>query len=85
MTNKPHIALKIIIRHKIKSALRYCMTGNNRISELVCANNCERQYINTLVAQYLRAPQYGGITEVLSRADRTVIFFNSTGSQVTIR
>ena len=73
------------IRHKIKSALRYCIKGNNRISELMCADDCEREYITALIPQYLQIAKFGEGTEVLTRADRTVIFFNSTGSKVTIK
>lgn len=51
----------------------------------MCANDCEREYITALVPQYFQNAKYGEGTEVLTRADRTVIFFNSTDSQVTIR
>lgn len=51
----------------------------------MCADDCEREYITALVPQYLQIAKFGKGTEVLTRADRTVIFFNRTGSQVTIR
>lgn len=76
---------KLYYSLKIKNAIRYCVRGKNRISELACVDDHERQYINVLLAKYLSNIYAEGEIEVLSRTDHTVIFFNGTDSQIIIR
>ena len=89
MTKKIHKPLKlfsgIIRKYKVKSALQYCIKGENRISELLCDDDYERQHTIMLLAKLLQAPQFIGEIETLSQPNRTVIFFNDTGSQIVVR
>lgn len=76
---------RFLCRRTLKSAFRYCNSGECRISTVECASRPEYEYAKSIASDWLRAPRYWDGTEIINRPDGMVIMFGYVGSKIIIK